>query len=76
MNLLLKLVFTALACQLITAENKLIIKQMPAYFSYDNPHGTSLKLSEFKNLILATSGVSVKKVNLFRAKPNSCIYEF
>ena len=37
---------------------------MPSYFLYDNPKGESLKLSEFKNLILATSGVSVNKVNI------------
>lgn len=62
MHLLPKLLVLAFACHLISAKNdKLIIKQMPAYFLYDNPQDTSLKLSEFKNLILATSGVSVKK---------------
>lgn len=62
MHLLPKLLVLALASQLISAANdKLIIKQMPAYFVYDNPQDAGLKLSEFKNLILATSGVSIKK---------------
>jgi len=61
MNLSFILVLIALTFQQAYGESKLIIKQMPAYFLYDNPKGADLKLSEFKNLILASSGVSINK---------------
>jgi hypothetical protein len=64
MNFSFFIVLIALTFQQAFTDNKLIIKQMPSYFLYDNPKGESLKLSEFKNLILATSGVSVNKVNI------------
>jgi len=63
MNLSFILVLIALTFQQAYGESKLIIKQMPTYFIYDNPKGADLKLSEFKNLILASSGVSINKVS-------------
>lgn len=47
--------------QSVIADDKLIIKQMPSYFVYENQKESSLSLSDFKNLLLATSGVSINK---------------
>ena len=66
MTALLQFLCIAALCsvQLINAgdSSTLVIKQMPAYFLYDNPKDVSLRLSDFKSLVLATSGVSIHQV--------------
>jgi hypothetical protein len=58
--------FVLLASSLAIADQaKLMVKQHPTQHIYDFASGNSLKLSEFKDLLLAANGFSINKVIFF-----------
>lgn len=51
------------AVQVVYSEPRLIISSKPSYYVYEKT--SSLKLTEFKNLILASSGFTFASVIIF-----------